>query len=136
MRKKLIIRTERDTRQDVWDQIRVADKTSMLENDVCGPAVLWVDTELDVDEVKNMAQVVDVVLSNIRPEAFKGQYWFSLDGPLLRKQRAVLDKYIGKLANTCSDYAMLHGLANLLDDIADQAHDKYGIDCLLTREGK
>jgi hypothetical protein len=57
-------------------------------------------------------------------------YGLMIDGPLLRQQReALLDVIHLKL--TGETYEALEGLLNLLDEISDQAHDLYGIDCLL-----
>lgn len=58
------------------------------------------------------------------------EYLLRIDGPLLRKQRkALLDVTGMKLAD--ETYECLDGITELLDEIADQAHDRYGIDCLL-----
>ena len=60
-------------------------------------------------------------------------YTLRIDGPKLRAQRqAMLDLLNGTL--TDGQREMLEGLVNMLDEIADQAHDNYGIDCLLTPE--
>jgi hypothetical protein len=57
-------------------------------------------------------------------------YSLRIDGPLLRKQRqALFDVIHLKLVE--ETYEALDGLLDLLDEIADQAHDQYGIDCLL-----
>jgi hypothetical protein len=59
-----------------------------------------------------------------------------IDGPLFRNQRLLLMK-IADLAHRKQPYEpapgdedLLEGLVNLTDDIADQAHDGYGIACL------
>lgn len=56
-------------------------------------------------------------------------YALRIDGPLLRRQRQCLLE----LHNTAAkdDHDLLEGVLGLLDEIADQAHDRYGIDCLL-----
>jgi hypothetical protein len=60
-------------------------------------------------------------------------YALRIDGPKLRAQRqSMLDLLASKL--TDARRALLEGLVNMLDEIADQAHDNYGIDCLLTPE--
>ena len=57
-------------------------------------------------------------------------YSLRIDGPLLRQQRqALLDVIHLKLAD--ETYEGLDGVMSLLDAITDQAHDRYGIDCLL-----
>ena len=61
----------------------------------------------------------------------------NLDGPLFRTQRELLLR-LADLARRKQPYepvpgdeAMLEGLVDLTDPLADQAHDRYGIDCLL-----
>jgi hypothetical protein len=64
-------------------------------------------------------------------------YSLRIDGPLLRSQR----QWILGLAETTlrgvvrvaepGGPDLLEGVLELLDQIADQAHDRYGIDCLL-----
>ncbi len=64
-------------------------------------------------------------------------YVLRIDGPLFRDQRRLLLRlaeawnrgrpYIPELAET----RQLEGLLDLLDEVADQAHDRRGIDCLL-----
>ena len=68
------------------------------------------------------------------------QYSLHIDGPLFRKQRELLMK-IADLARqkqpyspTPSDEVLLEGLLGLTDELADQAHDRHGIDCLLVDE--
>jgi hypothetical protein len=55
-------------------------------------------------------------------------YDLNIDGPLLRRQRGWL---LGIAPRSDDEINLREGLLNLLDAIADQAHDKYGIDCLL-----
>jgi len=64
-------------------------------------------------------------------------YEFSLDGRLFRAQRELLLR-IADLARrklpyepAPGDERLLEGLLGLTDAIADQAHDRHGIDCLL-----
>jgi hypothetical protein len=64
-------------------------------------------------------------------------YELRLDGPAFRAQRELLVK-LADLAGrkqpyepAASDVELLEGLVALTDAIADQAHDCYGIDCLL-----
>ena len=68
------------------------------------------------------------------------QYSLHIDGPLFRRQRELLMK-IADLAQqkqpycpTSSDEVLLEGLLGLTDELADQAHDQHGIDCLLVDE--
>ena len=56
-------------------------------------------------------------------------YTLRINGPLLRKQRKWLLKLADKDPND-----NLEGIIALLDEIADQAHDNYGIDCLILEE--
>ncbi len=65
------------------------------------------------------------------------RYELRLDGPALRAQRELLLR-IADLARrglpyppASGDENLLEGLAALTDSLADQAHDKYGIECLL-----
>lgn len=61
-----------------------------------------------------------------------------IDGPLLRKQRQLLDDLLSAAAVptdvrlTPEQVGLLEGLQGLLDNLADIAHDRYGADCLLT----
>lgn len=52
------------------------------------------------------------------------------NGRLFAQQRLLVLQLIDRVE---SDYerALLEGLTSLLDEIADQAHDKYGVDCLI-----
>jgi hypothetical protein len=54
-----------------------------------------------------------------------------IDGPLFKEQRQVILELIDDDSLLTSDIRALQGLQNLLDEIADIAHDQYGIDCLL-----
>lgn len=67
-------------------------------------------------------------------------YDLAVDGPTFKVQR----KRLLKLADTLNrgrqlpliqiDKALLDGLINLTDEIADQAADRYGIDCLVSTD--
>jgi len=64
-------------------------------------------------------------------------YALDLDGKLFRAQRGLLLR-IADLARRGQPYQpapgddnLLEGLLGLTDAIADQAHDRYGIECLL-----
>ncbi len=65
-------------------------------------------------------------------------YHLDIDGPQLRRQRELLFLLMEAAGESRTfelgpkQFEMLDGLVNLTDDIADQAHDRYGIDCLLT----
>ncbi len=58
-------------------------------------------------------------------------YFLSIDGALLREQRAVLNEILSASAKlTNRERGALEGIRNLLDSVADQACDIHGIDCL------
>ena len=59
-------------------------------------------------------------------------YALRIDGPLLAKQRQWLLDLAEKTTGDGRDH--LEGIIALLDEIADQAHDRHGIDCLLAVE--
>ncbi len=72
-------------------------------------------------------------------------YKLNINGSLLRKQRELLLRLTpefysfrsrDRIVVPCQpdDHELLDGLVELLDEIADQAHDKYQIDCLLTED--
>ncbi len=68
-------------------------------------------------------------------------YALDLDGKLFRAQRELLLR-IADLARRKQPYEpapgddhLLEGLLGLTDAVADQAHDRYGIDCLLVGDG-
>ena len=56
-------------------------------------------------------------------------YALRIDGPLLAKQRQWLLDLTEHTSNESRDH--LEGIIAFLDEIADQAHDQYDIDCLL-----
>jgi hypothetical protein len=66
------------------------------------------------------------------------QYVLHIDGKLFRAQRELLLKIADLVRRkqpykpSLGDGELLEGLLNLTDAIADQAHDQYGIDCLLS----
>lgn len=55
-------------------------------------------------------------------------YFLAIDGPLFRTQREALGKLVARAGP--AELEPLLGIQNLLDAIADQAHDRHGIDCL------
>ena len=82
-------------------------------------------------------------LAAIRKQGMKDlhDYALNIDGPLLVDQRRLLLKVMdavcgGKpyVAESPRDEELLQGLMSLLDDIADQAHDRYGLDSLVKPE--
>ncbi len=58
----------------------------------------------------------------------------SLDVPLFKEQRKFLNTLINTSIVTEKEFDILLGIQNLLDSIADVAHDKYGLDTLLEEE--
>ncbi len=64
-------------------------------------------------------------------------YSFALSGPRFRDQRALLLQLQELFTRSPvslvrpDEKELLEGLINLTDAIADQAHDRYGVDCLL-----
>jgi hypothetical protein len=74
----------------------------------------------------------------ILPMAQTRDYSLALDGPLFRRQRQLLLKILDfadrrkpLLIGPVEERRHLEGLIELLDALADQAHDRYGIDCLI-----
>lgn len=61
-------------------------------------------------------------------------YSLRIDAPLLRQQRRLLDRLRDDLHPHSDDRAIMEGVINMLDEVADQAHDRYGIDCLIDTE--
>ncbi len=69
-------------------------------------------------------------------------YMLRIDGPLFRRQRQALLKVMDGLfrgepdgPEAGDDKDLLAGVVALCDEIADQAHDRHGIDCLLEEQG-
>jgi hypothetical protein len=66
-----------------------------------------------------------------------GPYHLTIDGPAFRQQRELLQRLRGFAAAEMSywpapgEVESLDGLIELTDEMADQAHDVHGIDCLL-----
>jgi hypothetical protein len=66
-----------------------------------------------------------------------GPYHLTIDGPAFRKQRELLQRLRGFAAAKMpywpapGEVESLEGLIELTDEMADQAHDVHGIDCLL-----
>ncbi|MEI8376844.1 MAG: hypothetical protein WCJ35_28860 [Planctomycetota bacterium] len=61
-------------------------------------------------------------------------YVLRIDGPLLSKQRQWLLDQAERTSNEGRDH--LEGILALLDEIADQAYEQHGIDCLLMSEDR
>jgi hypothetical protein len=63
----------------------------------------------------------------------KQSYLLDIDGPEFRRQRQWLGKQFDDAYSfKRDDLEIIEGLTNLLDAIADEANDRYNIDCLLT----
>jgi hypothetical protein len=64
-------------------------------------------------------------------------YTLDIDGPLFRRQRELLlrlnevVRYGRAYERHDGDEVLMEGLLELTDAVADQAHDRHGIDCLL-----
>jgi hypothetical protein len=63
------------------------------------------------------------------------EYFLDLDGLLFRRQRQALVRLRDGNQPSAEDQELIEGLINLTDAIADQAHDRHGVDCLLDRGG-
>jgi len=67
-------------------------------------------------------------------------YRLQIDGPAFRTQRELLLKLRELISADIPysasphDQGRLEGLVELTDELADQAHDRYGIDCLLSTD--
>lgn len=63
-------------------------------------------------------------------------FLFSIDPALFKRQRALLSRLLEEeKPHPSTDLEPLEGIRNLLDAIADQAHDWYGMDTLFLEEG-
>ena len=91
------------------------------------------------DHVAYVLSRYDLVPDDRQPLAAERQQYSlgNIDGPMFRKQRELLLTLIriskeGRAhAANHAEQELLSGLVNLTDAIADQAHDKHGVDCLL-----
>jgi hypothetical protein len=54
-----------------------------------------------------------------------------LDGELFARQRALVIALSASVLINSENRELLEGLTTMLDVVADQAADRYGIDCLL-----
>ncbi|HBO44909.1 MAG TPA: hypothetical protein DD670_13470 [Planctomycetaceae bacterium] len=80
--------------------------------------------------VGDFSSVASLIRKNQPAEHCK-LYALHLDGPALQKQRRLLLEISNRVVGNPPDVETLDGLINLLDDLADQAHDRHGIDGLL-----
>ena len=69
------------------------------------------------------------------------EYVLRIDGPLLANQRRLLLKVLDTVfrdepyvPEAKDDEGLLQGIMSLLDEVADQAHDRHGIDSLIGLE--
>ena len=84
---------------------------------------------------------IEAIGSSDRPvesvDQLEAVYTLRIDGELLRRQRELLLKILDAVSRhkpyvpAANDADLLEGATALLDQIADQAHDQHGIDCLL-----
>jgi hypothetical protein len=69
------------------------------------------------------------------PEPQQDVYRLRIDGPSFRQQRQLALRLRQQIADP-QDQALWDGLIALTDEIADQAHDRHGLDCLLDTEDR
>lgn len=107
---------------NVYDNYpEAADDASELDNVIVVPLVFE----------KEAADVAEPQSTQPSP------YHLAIDGPTFRSQRKLLLKLQGLVAGGIpnvpdpGDRELLEGLVELTDELADQAHDKHGVDCLL-----
>lgn len=81
--------------------------------------------------------LVTAVLNHYEESPGDGKvYLFSIDPAIFKEQRRLLNQLLdGDEKETSLDLEPLEGIRNLLDAIADQAHDWYGMDTLFLTEG-
>lgn len=88
-------------------------------------------------EVREMQRILNPSSASFNQDPEGQVYHFNLDGPLFKKQRELILRLLEEVEETpSSDYEALEGIANMFDNIADQAHDIHGIDCLLIEEAR
>lgn len=62
-------------------------------------------------------------------------FLFSIDPAIFKEQRRLINLLLdGESKDTSIDFEPLEGIRNLLDALADQAHDWYGMDTLFLSE--
>ncbi len=104
----------------------------LLETAMSTPKILDEYGDVRVDEFFVECNQ-DTTMSNRSVQCYR----LAIDGPAFRCQRELLLKLQSFTENACSytpgfgDADLFSGLINLTDELADQAHDNYGIDCLL-----
>lgn len=86
-------------------------------------------------QVNTQLKISDVTSSSILPQTTrmdKDSLFAGIEGPLFKQQRQVLSAIIdnGHLPADKNELELLEGLRNLLDCIADVAHDEFGKDTL------
>ena len=79
-------------------------------------------------EIKSF-DAYDFVEQQTTPQKEHPTYSLNVGGPQLRAQRALLLKLLSR--TDTDEKQLLEGLIALTDAIADQAHDRHGLDCLL-----
>ena len=81
--------------------------------------------------------LVTAVLNHHEESPESGKvFLFSIDPAIFKEQRTLLTLLLdGESKNPSMDFEPLEGIRNLLDTIADQAHDWYGMDTLFLTEG-
>ena len=103
---------------------------------VTADEVKW-ENAYEFVEVQGIAFGKKTAPDSTRPENAVQSYDLIMGGPELRTQRGLLLRLTGSLHRgerpqlDPGDVEPLEGLINLTDAIADQAADRYGIDCLL-----
>jgi len=107
---------------NVYDSYpEAADDASELDNVIVMPLMFE----------KEAAGVAEPETTKPRP------YSLVIDGPTFRSQRELLLKLqkvaAGRTPNVPDrgDRELLEGLIELTDELADQAHDRHGVDCLM-----
>jgi hypothetical protein len=93
------------------------------------------DSPYAIELIDKLDQPVEPVNQSV------GAYTLRIDGQLFRRQRQLLLKILDAVSRheryvpAASDAELLEGATALLDEIADQAHDQHGVDCLLDGNG-
>lgn len=101
--------------------------------DVCESAASLLGRFGLVPEMDGPGELMESAL----PEDPTPRYALRIDGPQFRAQRQLLlnlTRCVEKktpLVCDSNQENLLNGLINLTDEIADQAHDNYGVDCLI-----
>ena len=103
--------------------------------DVCEAAAALLGRFDLVPETDGDGELMESTLSEIEADQIP-RYALRIDGPQFRAQRLLLLNLMQcvtrqtPLAADPNHEDLLEGLINLTDEIADQAHDNYGVDCL------